>query len=163
MVPNQIIQVHAKPVSVIEVHSKGLPGPPGKFQWRDVFDPDEVYIPGDIVNYLGALYFNHKPSVPAASPTDTNYWTPLGGASTRKTKHREDIPAGVDPIVEHGLNTEDISVTVMWIDEDGDAVKSLVAWRPVGLNHVQFYFDRLDLNPQLGSHYAIILTGNQAE
>jgi hypothetical protein len=163
MVPHEIIEVHARPVSVIEVHSKGLPGPPGKFQWRDVFNPDEVYIPGDIVVYNGKLYFNFKPSIPAALPTDSNYWTALGGSSYRKTKHREDIPAGVEPVIEHGLGTMDIDVTVMWIDDEGDAINAWVAWRPVDENHVQFFFERPDLNPQLGSYYATILTGNQAD
>lgn len=134
---------------------KGDPGPPGN-RYLGEFGADTIYIPGDIVRYDGKLYFATNTSVPAVLPPDPNYWQDFGSVALPTTKFTGEVPAGADPIVEHNLNTDEISVTV--INRTSKA-PMWIGWAPVDENHVQLSFERDEMNPQDGEYFITVLTG----
>lgn len=136
----------------------GPAGPPS-FIVRGDWDPNQVYVPGDLVRYNGSIYIAINQSVNNDAPDDPTYWNPFdfAGSATDfpETAYTGGVPAGVSPLVEHNLNSIAVNVVLVRTATNTKVDTDVVF---VDENNIQLLIDREELNPEDNTYSIRVFT-----
>lgn len=163
-----VIEVFTDPISVLQVETRGPQGRPGPagdpgpsgppgVRFYEEFDPEKIYLPGDLVTYNGVLYFSTHTSVDGAPPTDVAYWTPISYNSSVIPpvipKFTSLVPMGTAVEIAHNLNTEYVNVRVRDMATKEEVYPGVNILDP---DHIELTFGYLSSNPVDGTFHVTV-------
>lgn len=151
----------------------GTIGPTGPKPWdfQGTWSPDTQYDSDDAVSWRGSLYLTNGEAEVGVTPSDDHGqtvhsgWFLVARIVTEDTGGTEgespllfkgDVPAGINPVVNHMLGSMEITAQV-FDAEDNSSVLAKVT--PIDDNSIRVWVGSEEINPVDGTYTVTVITG----